>query len=381
MIKKKVIVGTIIMLASTSNSITAMADNTIQEQAREDAKALVLGQQQIDEEQLHRRSPDYVNAFLAAFEEEAQCFAAAFQQGLADAKQRQVHKYSSAIACAGYQRGYDQGQRLMAALAPDKGAVQAPSNILPVTPPGPTGQPPLLDDQQTYPVQTPTGRQAAFINRLAGAAQQIGKEYDLFPSIIIAQAALESDWGTSTLGRAPYFNIFGVKGYFAGRTVNQPTSEYDATGKKYQISSNFRRYSSDYEALKDYAETLQAPLYNGVHRRMAKDYRAATRALVGKYATDPHYNQKLNQLIDSYQLTKYDHPDQPGTKKAQWAEKTVQPPLSTEDYIDNHSEKVVKEKHGTSPWIKCLPVVGGVGSVGIIEAIKRLLLRWLIFKI
>ncbi|MFR0771236.1 MAG: glucosaminidase domain-containing protein [Limosilactobacillus pontis] len=32
----------------------------------------------------------------------------------------------------------------------------------------------------------------------------MGTEYDLYPSVIIAQAALESNWGTSRLGRAPF---------------------------------------------------------------------------------------------------------------------------------------------------------------------------------
>ena len=90
--------------------------------------------------------------------------------------------------------------------------------------------------------------QAKFINRIAPAAQQIGREYDLYPSIIIAQAALESDWGCSTLGKAPNNNLFGVKGYFARQTVAQPTTEYDEQGHKLQVVSNFRQYASEYEA-------------------------------------------------------------------------------------------------------------------------------------
>lgn len=368
MLKKKVITGTMIMFVSASSSVPVNADATIQEQARNDAQELVLGQRQVDEERLHHCVPEYVNAFLVAFENDAKCYAAAFRQGLADVKNNQQHQYSNIISQTGYQRGYAQGQQLMGR--------KTMVNDHPTKEPSVFPQPPALDDRQTYQIKQPTINQAAFINRLAGPAQQIGREYDLYPSVIIAQAALESNWGVSTLGRAPYFNIFGIKGYFAGRTINQPTSEYDPNGKKYQINSNFRRYASDYEALKDYAATLAAPLYAEVHRSKAPDYRAATKALVGKYATDPYYNQKLNQLIDTYQLTKYDQPSQNSTHNFQplpQHEQQFSPVAST--FTDHTPKKAAKGERGWDPWAKCLPVIGGVGSVGVIEIIKKLFFK------
>ena len=50
---------------------------------------------------------------------------------------------------------------------------------------------------------------------------------------------------------------------------------------------------------------------------MAKSYREATHTLVGRYATDPDYDKKLNQIIDSYQLTRYDGPKKDGNTQSQ----------------------------------------------------------------
>ena len=207
--------------------------------------------------------------------------------------------------------------------------------------------------------------------QLAFLSQQIGREYDLYPSIIIAQAALESDWGCSTLGKAPNNNLFGVKGYFARQTVAQPTTEYDDQGHKFQVVSNFRQYASEYEALRDYAQTLEAPLYQGVHRQNTKDYRDATRALCGRYATDPEYDRKLNQLIDTYRLTKYDD-------QANISDEKANPVPMTERKVESEAMPIV-DKHPVQARKndinipQYVPLLGGVGTAGMIEMFRRLL--------
>ena len=42
---------------------------------------------------------------------------------------------------------------------------------------------------------------------------------------MIAQAALESAWGTSALSAEPNHNLFGVKGNYNGQSVNMYTLE------------------------------------------------------------------------------------------------------------------------------------------------------------
>ncbi|WP_088271770.1 glucosaminidase domain-containing protein [Enterococcus wangshanyuanii] len=49
-------------------------------------------------------------------------------------------------------------------------------------------------------------------------ARKIGQETNLFASVMIAQAILESGSGGSQLSQEPYNNLFGIKGEFEGQS-------------------------------------------------------------------------------------------------------------------------------------------------------------------
>ena len=51
---------------------------------------------------------------------------------------------------------------------------------------------------------------------------------------------------------------------------------------------------------------LEGSYYVGVDRSNTKNYKDATAALTGVYATDTTYGDKLNSIIEQYQLTIYD---------------------------------------------------------------------------
>ena len=333
MLNRRVITSTLIVLTSLSGQpIKADAIQQAQFDANEDVKRA----KPIDEESLINHDEEYIDAYLTEYENAAQAKERAQNSTLAGAKEELDHEtiQSSTEASA-------EQRRL------------------------------LEEDKQVYQPQQPSAIQAKFINRIAPAAQQIGREYDLYPSIIIAQAALESDWGCSTLGKAPNNNLFGVKGYFARQTVAQPTTEYDDQGHKFQVVSNFRQYASEYEALRDYAQTLEAPLYQGVHRQNTKDYRDATRALRGRYATDPEYDRKLNQLIDTYRLTKYDDQANISDEKANPVPMTDRKEESEAmPIVDKHPVQARKNDVSIPPYV---PLLGGVGTAGMIEMFRRLL--------
>lgn len=224
-------------------------------------------------------------------------------------------------------------------------------------------------DTATYPVQAPTMSQRAFIEELAPAAQRVAKTHDLYASVLIAQAALESNFGQSSLA-TQHHNYFGIKGQFRGQGVSLPTVEH-LGGRDVTVSGIFRHYPSAVESLADYATVLAQPCYEGVHRSVAKNYRQATRALVGTYATDPNYDRKLNQLIDRYQLTQYDR-DPAFTDSAKPKQKTTGNSQSSSIKPATTSEQ---EDQATTP-IKELgwqvPVAGGAASVGLVELFRRL---------
>ena len=333
MLNRRVITSTLIVLTSLSGQpIKADAIQQAQFDANEDVKRA----KPIDEEFLINHDEEYIDAYLTEYENAAQAKERAQNSTLAGAKEELDHETIQSSTEASAER-----RQL------------------------------LEEDKQVYQPQQPSAIQAKFINRIAPAAQQIGREYDLYPSIIIAQAALESDWGCSTLGKAPNNNLFGVKGYFARQTVAQPTTEYDEQGHEFQVVSNFRQYASEYEALRDYAQTLEAPLYQGVHRQNTKNYREATRALRGRYATDPEYDRKLNQLIDTYRLTKYDDQANISDEKA-----NPVPMMEREKeskampIVDKHPVQARKNDVSIPQYV---PLLGGVGTAGMIEMFRCLL--------
>ena len=167
----------------------------------------------------------------------------------------------------------------------------------------PSGTPFVVDTNQST---------QEFIQKIGEDARKIGKDNDLYASVMIAQAILESASGQSDLASEPNFNLFGIKGEFEGQSVSFLTSEDNGSGELYTIQANFRKYPSYKESLEDYAELMTKGLewdtnfYHGVRKKEASSYQEATQFLTGKYATDIEYHNKLNGLIESYGLTFYD---------------------------------------------------------------------------
>ena len=159
-------------------------------------------------------------------------------------------------------------------------------------------------------VQSPAQQ---FLNKIIPAAQQATEGKDVYTSVMIAQAALESAWGTSALSAEPNHNLFGVKGNYNGQSVNMYTLEDAGAQKYYGIYDNFRKYPSYKESMDDYVDKIingikGAPLfYSGAWKSRTNSYQDATRYLTGRYATDTAYYAKLNRIIEQYGLTKYDN--------------------------------------------------------------------------
>ena len=151
-----------------------------------------------------------------------------------------------------------------------------------------------------------------FLRNIIPAAQNVARGKDIYTSVMIAQAALESGWGTSSLSKAPNHNLFGVKGSYNGQSVNMQTLEDSGGQNYYSIQADFRKYPSYQESLEDYADKIVngisgAPLfYSGAWKSKTNSYQDATAYLTGRYATDTAYGSKLNRIIEQFGLTKYD---------------------------------------------------------------------------
>lgn len=149
-----------------------------------------------------------------------------------------------------------------------------------------------------------------FIASIAEQARYIGQKRNLYASVLIAQAILESGSGNSSLAQYPNFNLFGIKGSYNGNSVNLPTQEDDGTGSLYDISAGFRVYPSMSASMNDYANLLRMnPVwYSGTWKENAKSWKDAAIALQGTYATSTTYASSLASLIKTYDLTQYDEP-------------------------------------------------------------------------
>ncbi|ALV21555.1 N-acetylmuramoyl-L-alanine amidase [Carnobacterium antarcticum] len=160
----------------------------------------------------------------------------------------------------------------------------------------------------------------AFINAISSQAVSVANEYDLYASVMIAQAALESAWGTSILAYAPNYNLFGIKAGSGDSYFAKYSKEY-STEKGWTIEkSNFKTYPSYKDTFIDYAKKLRKgpdwnsskgswdpKYYSGAWKENASSFKNATSALTGKYATDPTYGTKLNNIIETYNLTQFDN--------------------------------------------------------------------------
>jgi flagellum-specific peptidoglycan hydrolase FlgJ len=151
-----------------------------------------------------------------------------------------------------------------------------------------------------------------FIESIGDKAREIGQEYDLYASVMIAQAILETGSGASELSQPPNHNLFGIKGSYKGESVSFNTSEDNGKGNLYTIRADFRKYPGYKESFEDYAELLtdvkkgNGSFYKETWKKNAKTYKDATKALTGRYATDTNYDKKLNKLIETYDLTFFD---------------------------------------------------------------------------
>lgn len=149
----------------------------------------------------------------------------------------------------------------------------------------------------------------AFIKKIGPIAREVDKSYDLLPSITIAQACLESNYGQSDLSQK-YNNLFGVKGTNPNISAVMTTKEY-VKDKWVTVKARFQIYDSYEASIRAHARLFQ----NGTtwnhdqykHVLASKDYKTQAKALVTDgYATDPDYADKLINLIEQFDLEKYD---------------------------------------------------------------------------
>lgn len=169
-------------------------------------------------------------------------------------------------------------------------------------------------------------REEDFVQAVADSLK--GKKLHVLPSVTIAQAILESNWGKSEL--ATYAkNLFGIKASkdWTGEIYKKKTKEQKKSGEIYTVVADFRKYDSYMGSIKDHDNFFVSTPWrvkNYAPVLEAKDYKTQARALqTCGYATDQKYAAKLISLIERLGLQMYDKGDvqmtRDVTKVSDWA--------------------------------------------------------------
>ena len=157
-----------------------------------------------------------------------------------------------------------------------------------------------------------------FTRKFMPEAIAAGQKTGLDPRMILAQAALESDWGK----RAPGGNMFGIKG--PGQSLM--TNEY-RNGQMVREMASFRTFASPEASFDGYADFINNnPRYAAMRAAKGLDAQAAELGKSG-YATAPNYGPYVAGIARQFPVP------------------PIPPPVTSADPIPGHVQVDVNIKH------------------------------------
>ena len=146
---------------------------------------------------------------------------------------------------------------------------------------------------------------AEFGKLFGPVAREASKKSGVPASIIMAQAALETGWGSSAIGNAK--NLFGIKGTGPAGSITVPTKEV-INGRTVTVQGTFRKYNSWQESIDDHSRLLTtAARYSTAMANRNNPDQFARELLKAGYATDPQYANKLISIMKSNNFYQYNN--------------------------------------------------------------------------
>lgn len=158
----------------------------------------------------------------------------------------------------------------------------------------------ILIAAATMQLQAQNLTRQQYINKYKDVAIKQMHKHKIPASIILAQACLESGDGNSTLARKAN-NHFGIKCHNGWKGKGYKHDD-DAKGEC------FRKYNDPIDSFTDHSYFLiSGSRYNSLFDLPTTDYKAWAHGLkAAGYATNPKYAKLLIDIIEEYQLYKYD---------------------------------------------------------------------------
>lgn len=153
--------------------------------------------------------------------------------------------------------------------------------------------------------------QQYFIDVMVEKCQNRCTAAGILPSLCIAQACVESAYGTSELA-VQANNLFGIKAGsgWTGRTYTKQTQEWDGT-KYIAVSAAFRAYDTMVACVEDYLTKLTT-MDRYANLVGCTDIQEACRLIrEDGWATSPTYTETLLARVDKHDLTQYDTVQEP----------------------------------------------------------------------
>jgi flagellar protein FlgJ len=148
----------------------------------------------------------------------------------------------------------------------------------------------------------------SFVQDLWPQAQQAGQLLGVDPRHLLAQAALESNWGRNvpqdSAGRSSN-NLFGIKASadWTGATVTSGTQEFRG-GAPTNTAAQFKAYATPAQSFQDYVALLRNNPRYSTALNTGGDLQAFASGLQrGGYATDPDYASKIAAVAGSLKLS------------------------------------------------------------------------------
>ena len=134
-----------------------------------------------------------------------------------------------------------------------------------------------------------------FSNLFGPIAREENRKSRIPASVTLAQAALETGWGKSTIGSAK--NLFGIKGTGPAGTTVVSTQEC-ANGTYYTIKAGFKKYNTWMESIEDHTKVLQLSYYKNAFNycddpdQFAREVRRACGAAPGSHRDHHHLERR-----------------------------------------------------------------------------------------
>ena len=134
-----------------------------------------------------------------------------------------------------------------------------------------------------------------FLAAMTPVAKEVAADLGISHKIVLAQAALESGWGSRVKGN----NLMGIKSHGEAGGVDVVTHEV-VNGKRVKLTDSFRQYDSPEDSIRGYGSFLKAnSRYKYFLRAGAENEDAQLSALqTSGYATDPKYSFKLRTIMN-----------------------------------------------------------------------------------